>query len=204
MTHVTQKPVFENVFGADWHHLPPVMKKHYANRAYTNESFVAQGHLEIVASPLGKMLFPLFRLFGILVPRTGKNVVTTVTFSTTSDSDAFRFERSMVFEDGDTYRFCSKMKPLGGNDMIEIMRCQLGWRMAYTWDGSKVALRHRGYAFNCFGLLIPLPITFLLGQGYAEEVPIDADRFSMMTEIRHPWWGRIYSYRGTFRMTGAA
>jgi hypothetical protein len=40
-----------------------------------------------------------------------------------------------------------------------------------------------------------------MGGGYAEEIPISDDEFSMMTEIRHPWWGRIIGYHGTFRVT---
>lgn len=156
--------------------------------------------MTIAASRFGKMLFPLFKTLGMLVPRTGENVETTVRFITSQDSNAFQFDRTMTFADGDSYHFHSKMQPVGGNELVEIMRCQLGWRMAYAWNGTKVLLLHRGYALNFFGMLVPLPITFLLGSGYAEETPIDDDRFSMMTEIRHPLWGQIYSYRGTFTM----
>ncbi len=193
-------PVFAPIFGKDWDTLPAVMRKHYANRPYTDDLAVAKGTLTITASRLGRALFPLFRLLGMLVAREGKNVSTTVRFITTHDSNAFHFDRQMTFDDGQGYRFHSLMRPEGGNAVTEVMRCQLGWRMRYVWNGSKVLLLHRGYALNLFGWLVPLPLTFIIGRGYAEETPIDDDSFSMMTEIRHPLWGQIYSYRGTFTM----
>lgn len=204
MNLVVAKPVFENIFADDWQHLPSVMKLHYANRAYTNDISIAKGTLTITASRLGQALFPLFKILGMLVPRTGKNIETTVHFITTQDSTAFQFDRSMTFPDGDSYRFHSKMHPLGSNELVEVMRCRLGWRMAYVWNGQKILLLHKGYALHLFGRLIPLPITFLLGSSYAEETPIDDRSFSMMTEIRHPWWGQLYSYHGVFRMEASA
>ena len=72
--------------------------------------------------------------------------------------------------------------------------------MAYSWSGSKVILAHRGYVLRLFGFFIPVPLTILLGAGYAEEIPLNDDEFSMMTEIRHPWWGRVFGYGGRFRI----
>jgi hypothetical protein len=43
-----------------------------------------------------------------------------------------------------------------------------------------------------------------MGQGYAEEVPLDENTFSMMTEIRHFLWGKVYGYSGVFTVTQEA
>lgn len=197
-------PIFEGIFGSAWNDLPPVMKKHYTNRAYHDDEVVVEGSLTIEASRIGRLFFPLFRLMKTLIPREGTTVRSIVRFITTKDSDAFQFDRSMVFPDGSSYRFHSRMKPLGGNELVEIMRCGLGWHMAYGWNGEKVTLEHRGYKFNLFGFLIPLPLTLLLGAGYAEEIPLNDNEFSMMTEIRHPLWGKVYGYGGTFRVVKEA
>lgn len=194
------EPVFKSIFGVAWDKLPPVMKKHYANRACHDDVTVAEGRLTIEASRIGRLFFPMFRLMKTLIPREGTDVRTTVRFVTTMDSNAFQFDRSMFFPDGTSYRFHSRMKPVGRNELVEIMSCGLGWHMAYGWDGKKVTLEHRGYKFSLFGFLVPLPLTPLLGAGYAEEIPLNDNEFSMMTEIRHPLWGRIYGYKGTFRM----
>lgn len=193
-------PVFKSVFGASWDKLPPVMQKHYANRAYHDDITIAQGSLDIEASRIGRLFFPLFRLMKTLIPCEGKAIPTTVRFITARNSDSFQLDRRMVFPDGSSYHFHSRMKPLGGNELIEIMSCGLGWHMAYAWTDGKVTLQHRGYKFSLLGFLIPLPLTLLLGTGYAEEVPLNDNEFAMMTEIRHPLWGKIYGYSGTFRI----
>jgi hypothetical protein len=86
------------------------------------------------------------------------------------------------------------MVPVSRNELVEMMGLGLGWRMAYSWNGSKVVLAHKGYVWRLFGFLIPLPLTFLLGAGYGEETAINDDEFSIMTEIRHPLWGRVFGY----------
>jgi len=88
-----------------------------------------------------------------------------------------------------------------GNEVIEIMRFGIGWRMNYLWQDGKVILKHKGYTMKLFGRYIPLPLTTILGEGYAEEVAVDDETFSMFVEIRHPWWGKIYEYKGQFRIT---
>lgn len=193
-------PIFKTIFGSSWDSLPPVMKKHYANHPYRNEGVVAEGTLKVEASAIGLLFFPLFKLMKTLIPREGENVKTTVQFVTTENSDEFQFDRRMQFPDGVSYKFHSCMKPVGGSELVEIMACGLGWRMAYEWTGEKVVLRHRGYALNLFGFLLPLPISLIIGNGYAEEVPVNDHEFSMMTEIRHPLWGKIYGYSGNFRI----
>ena len=53
---------------------------------------------------------------------------------------------------------------------------------------------------NIFGYFIPLPLTFLIGKGYAEEIATDNKTFDMITHITHPWWGKIYEYKGRFKV----
>jgi len=193
-------PVFKSIFGKDWDSLPQVMKRHYANRPYTDETGIVEGVMKIESSPLGRLMTPFFRLAGTLVPYEGENIKATVMFTTTAHSDAFHFDRTFHFPRGD-YRFHSRMTPVGGNELVEYMRFGIGWRMAYAWTGDKVILSHRGYVWNIFGILLPLPLGLLMGKGYAEETPLDVDTFSMRMEIRHPLWGKIYGYSGLFKIT---
>jgi hypothetical protein len=194
-------PVFKAVFGNDWDRLPTVMHRHYANRAFHDDVVTVAGHLDVVSSPLGRFLKPFFLLARTLVPYEGRNTPCAVTFSTNSRSGAFFFDRAFSFPGQKPYHFRSVMIPLGGNEVIERMGLGLCWRMHYAWDGEKVILGHKGYAWSIFGFLIPLPLGILIGKGYAEEIPLSDDEFSMMTEIRHPLWGRIFGYSGTFCIT---
>ena len=62
-------------------------------------------------------------------------------------------------------------------------------------------MKHKGYYYNPFGrVMIPIPGTLLLGQGYGEEIPVDEGSFDMLVEMRHPVWGKFYSYSGRFRV----
>ena len=194
------KPIFQTIFGSGWDSLPPVMKKHYANRPYQNDKVTVEGVMKVESSRLGKLLTPFFQLAGTLVPYEGDNVPATVVFVSTPNSDVFQFDRIFRFPGRKPYRFHSRMKPVGGNELVEFMRFGLGWHMAYAWNGEKVILTHRGYVLNLFGLLLPLPLGLLMGKGYAEEIPLNDNEFSMMMEIQHPLWGKVYGYSGRFRV----
>ena len=197
-------PIFKTVFGNAWNSLPPVMKKHYANHPYRDEMVTVEGVMKVESSVLGKLMTPFFRLAGTLVPYEGDNVKAAVNFISTPDSDVFQFDRTFYFPGRAPYRFHSRMKPVGGNELVEFMRFGLGWHMAFTWTGQKVVLTHKGYVLNLFGFLLPLPLGLLMGKGYAEETPINDNEFSMLMEIRHPLWGKVYGYSGNFRVTKEA
>lgn len=194
------QPIFQSIFGADWERLPPVMKKHYANHAYRDERVMTEGIMKVESSTLGRLMTPFFKLAGTLAPYEGENVPATVVFISTADSNVFQFDRTFNFPGKKPYRFHSRMKPVGGNEMVEFMRFGLGWHMAFTWTGEKVVLTHKGYVMNVFGLLLPLPLGLLMGKGSADETPINDNEFSMTMEIRHPLWGKVYGYSGRFRM----
>ena len=194
-------PVFKSVFSSDWDKLPCIMKRHYANRAYHDDVVTVKGCLKVEFSAIGRLLKPVFWLARTLVPHEGENIPCTVHFTTDAQSNAFRFNRIFHFPGQNPYHFRSAMIPVRGNEIIEKMSFGLCWRMLYSWNGEKVILSHKGYALHLCGVLIPLPLTILIGKGYAEELPLNDDEFSMMTEIRHPIWGKIYGYNGTFRIT---
>ena len=84
------------------------------------------------------------------------------------------------------------------------MRFGFVWRMHHYWNGTKIVLRHRGYGLSIFGFILPLPLTWLFGAGYAEETAVDDDTFNMMTHVTHPIWGKIYEYKGQFKMRNSS
>jgi predicted DCC family thiol-disulfide oxidoreductase YuxK len=194
-------PLFKSVFGDDWDKLPVVMRRHYANRAYQNDLVTVTGSLNVQSSFLGRLLKPAFRWAKALVPHEGTHIPVTVDFITDVQSNAFRFERTFFFPGRTPYVFRSSMIPIGRNEMVEMMGRGFGWRLAYRWNGQKVILAHKGYVIRLFGIFIPMPLTLLMGAGYAEETAISEDTFSMWTEIRHPLWGKVFGYDGTFIIT---
>lgn len=194
-------PLFASIFGAQWQNLPPVMRKHYANRAGHDDETVAEGAMIIKSSVLGRLLSPLFRLSGTLVPYEGEGIPATVQFFTTSKNNSFTLRRTFRFPGKKLYVFCSSMQPQGGAEIIEFTRLGFGWHMRYDWDGEKVTLTHKRYVMRLAGKILPVPLAWLVGTTYAEETPVDDDTFSMKMEMHHKLFGHIFSYRGVFTMT---
>lgn len=196
----TNKPIFQNVFGASWDDLPRVMKRHYANRPYSHDTGMVEGVMDVESSTLGRLMAPFFKLTGTLVPYEGRDVPATVAFSSSPDDNGFQFNRTFYFPNQKPYEFRSVMVHVGGNEMAEVMRFGLYWRSAFLWTGQKVVLEHRGFGIRMFGTFIALPLALFMGKGYADETPIDDDNFSMSMKIVHPIWGMVFGYSGTFKM----
>lgn len=193
-------PIFKPIFGEDWDKLPLVMKRHYANRPYSNDKAVVEGIMDVVSSPLGRLLKPFFKLSGTLVPYEGSNVPVTVTFASSLSHAGFHFNRVFFFPDKKPYQFKSVMYHVLGNEIIEVMRFGLCWRAAYIWTGQKIILEHRGYALRFLGHIVPVPLGLFIGKGNGDETPIDDNSFSMSVAITHPLWGKVFGYNGIFKM----
>lgn len=194
------EPIFKSIFGDAWNELPLVMKRHYSNRPYTQDLTTVNGVLDVICKPPLLYMSPLMKLLGQIPTFNETNVPVTVHFQSDLNSKSFYFNRIFHFANAKPYRFKSRMLQIKDDEVIEIMRFGLGWKLQYAWDGKKVILSHRGYALNLFGHLIPLPLTLLMGAGYAEERPVDDNTFDMETHITHPWWGKMYEYKGRFEV----
>ena len=195
-----QAPIFRNIFGADWDRLSPVFRQHYANRPFSRDEVVVEGMMDVELSWLARLLSPLLRLSGALVPIAGRNIPVTVTFRSEPGKGAFILDREFRFPGRKPYHFRSAMLPAGGSEVIEWMPIGLGWRAAFSSADGQVRLDHRGYALRCFGRAIPIPLEWLFGRGEAWERAIDDTRFAMAMTIRHPLFGMLYGYSGTFRI----
>ncbi len=195
------EPTFKSVFGESWDNLPPVMHKHYANRPFSDDVVVVEGKMDIEFNWLAKLLSPLLRMFGTLVPYHGNDIPVTVSFLSEPDSHAYCLSRVFNFPGKKPFHFNSKMVQIEGDDIVEFMKFGIGWRHRLYYNGEKVVLEHRGYVWKLFGKIIPTPVGLFLGKGYAEEIPLTDNSFRMKMNITHPWWGKVYEYRGEFEVT---
>jgi hypothetical protein len=143
---------------------------------------------------------PIMKWLGQIPAFNESNVPVQVEFQSEENSKRFQFNRSFHFSKNGFYHFQSRMFQIQHDEVAELMHFNLVWKLRYSWNGSKVILSHQGYALLLFGKLIPLPLTLLLGEGYAEEWAIDDNTFAMQTHITHPWWGKIYEYKGHFEV----
>ena len=198
-------PIFADVFADQWDNLPPVMKAHYANRPFSHDRVTVEGRLDVHIHPLMKPFAPLMAALGLLAPWAGEDVPCTVQFLSQADGNAFIFNRQFRFPGRKSYPFRSELVAKGPHDVVEYMRCGIGWRCGYSFDGGRVVLAHKGYVVRLFGRDVPLPgAGLIVGRGEAfEEATSDAS-FSMFMALNHPLFGRLYSYGGTFTVTETA
>jgi Domain of unknown function (DUF4166) len=198
------QPIFQAIFGEAWEKLPRVLRRHYANRPCSADRVIVQGHLDVMFRGPIRLLRPLFQSLHLIPLINETQVPVTVVYESHLDSRDFSLNRTFHFANRTPYRFYSRMRQLAGDEVVELMRFGIGWRMRYLWQDGKVILQHKGYLLNLFGCFIPLPLTALLGTVHAEEIAVDDSTFDMCVEIRHPWWGRIYGYSGRFTISEEA
>lgn len=194
------RPIFQEIFGAQWDKLPVVLQKHYANRGFSNDVTTVEGHLDVRYNWLMKLLAPMLRALGLLVPFAQRNIATTVRFSSEMSSNVFCFDRECRVEGRKPFHFRSRLVPQGGNEVIEFMRFGIGWRCAFSFENDEVTLSHRGYVWRLFGINIPVPIGLVLGVGSAREQALSDTSFRMCMTITHPLWGQVYEYTGDFEL----
>lgn len=180
----------------------PALQKRYSNRPYSSDIIQSKGTLDIYLSWLFKILSPLFRLTGTLCPYQGSNVPVEVQFISHPQSETISIHRTFHFANRKPYLFNSQLKLTKNNYIIEFMRFNIGWkfRLEYDKTNKKVTMNHHGYVISLFGILIPLPIAFIVGHGYAEEVALTDDSFKMLMKISHPIFGVLFQYSGTFKI----
>lgn len=195
------EPTFKPIFSDKWNMLPKVIKKHYANRPYSNDVVTVKGKMNFIIARWARYIMPLFKWLKIIVPYAGENVDVTVHFRSEVDSDVYQFDRWIYFPGRKPYNFLSKMHHTKGKEIVEKFACGICWCMNYDFDGEKVLLLHKGYALKLFGKVIPFPISAIVGKGYAEEIAIDDNSFRMRMTITHPLFGVYYEYNGLFTVT---
>ncbi len=197
-----KEPIFKNIFGFSWSSLPPVIQKHYANRPYSDDLVTVEGTLDVFCTGPIKALHWLFVLMGSIPPFNEKNVPVTVTFRSDRTTRRFHFQRVFHFKGRKPYNFRSHMIQVKDNEVMEITGPGMGWRAFYSWENGKVVMKHNGYALKIMDFYIPLPLHLLIGEGYAEEIPVDDKTFDMCMHLTHPKLGKIYEYKGRFEVTG--
>ncbi len=194
------QPIFKSIFGSSWDKLPCVMKKHYANRPYSIDIVTVEGILDIKFNWFGRLCTPLFKLFGTLIPYQGRGIKTIVHYKSSQYDNTLLFDRISYLPNKKPFYFRSKMVPIKDKKIIEFMGLGLGWCMNYEYEDNLVKLKHLGYVVRVLGINIPVPLSFFIGKGYAQEKAISDNSFDMFVTITHPLWGKIYEYKGKFNI----
>jgi hypothetical protein len=195
-----RQPIVKRALGADWERVPEILRRNFDLTPGRDAEVRLKGVMhEIRYSVAGRLWAWPGQLFGALVPYQGTNVGIRIDIRTHgSDSRFMYWQRAHFFPQSPEFFFTSRMEYLEGNEFIERVRLGLGMRMKASLDNEVLKFEAVCYQWDFFGFTIRFPNWLLLGTGIITERQVSADHFEMRFEINHPWWGRTFTYNGTF------
>lgn len=192
--------IFAPIFGSQWEELPNVFKRRYGHCSFSDDKIVVRGVLDIECRGVFNVMRPFYRILGSVPAVSERDVDVQVTFTSSQTSEMFHFDRIFDFKQRRPYAFSSRFICLDNLDVMEVMRFGITWRSRFSYENNTVKMYHKGYALHLFGRYVPLPITWLMGAGYGEEIMVDDETFDMLVKITHPLFGEVYSYTGQFKI----
>ncbi|WP_027834513.1 DUF4166 domain-containing protein [Maritalea myrionectae] len=195
-----RKPFFKDIFGKNWDSLPTVFRVHYANCPWHDDIVRVSGIMSVWQSPLIRPLEFLFRWTKTLIPVSADQLVARVSFRTKSDRPYFWYDRTILLNDSTEMKFSSYVETVEGNQVIEWTGLGVGWHSSYSFENGRIHLQHLGYRLRIGRVDLPLPVSWLIGKPAAWEEAVSETSFRMEMVIRHPIFGRIYSYSGQFEI----
>ena len=196
-----QEPLIQKIFGEQTKLVPKILRERYSNRPYSKDYLLLKGEMNITISKTFRLLSPLFRLTGALVPYAAKKITTTVEFVSDEKSEKTLMHRTFYYPDKSPYHFTSKVIHVKDNIVIELMRLRFASKLIYTLDKNKITMNYGGYVLCVGKRLIPIPLGFLIGKIYAYEEAVSDDQFIMLVTLTHPLLGRIFQYDGYFKIS---
>lgn len=198
--HTTGLPTFAAALGQYWDQLPNLFKRRYGSTAYLNQCILLTGSLDITVSPFFKCMSPALRLVGALIPYPGTDVPVDINIISKSNTDIIFMNRCFRYPNRKPRHFNSKFAVTKKGDVIEFMRFGLGVRMRYQASKNCITLLHKGYVWRIFGLNLRVPLSLVLGKVSAKEVLQTNNSFNMFVRIEHSLFGKIFEYKGLFKL----
>lgn len=202
LEQVGNQSVIGRALGDDWVRLDPVLRRHYGIVPGSDQQRLMLGIMSHVDHSLIAKLFLLpGRLFGALIAYRGTDIPATVrNWTTEADKQAMFWHRRFRFPHGREAIFASRMVYAGGDEIVEYVRFGLGIRMQLSVDAGALVYRSRGYQWDLGKLKLRFPDWLLLGAGEIREAGLSDAGFEMAFEMRHPLFGRSFSYAGRFEL----
>lgn len=188
--------MFRTILSDQWTTLSPTVQQHYGIK--DGEKIKMQGELAVKHGKFIKILMPLIRITGALVPVEGDKFFVTV--ENKRMGDTFYWHRQ--FQKGNkVYDFNSKMQQFD-NDIIEFVGLGIGIRMGLKVSAGRLIYEDKGYVFKFGTKLIPIPLGMLIGKSIIEEFTINdnSNDIDMRFVVNHPWFGFAFSYMGFFNI----
>jgi hypothetical protein len=188
---MSKKSLMQQALGKQWDELPPSLQAHYKNREN-----IDIGKLDIEYPRFMQPYLSFLRLLGALVNQRGKKLPTTV--EKWMDNDIQQWKRSIQFPDGKTIFFKSHWDYIGANELIEYVNGFIGLRMRVEVKEQQLHYHGVSYVIKLGHFLLPIPEWVILGHTTIVETALNENEFAMDFRLRHPLFGQLFRYTGTF------
>ena len=144
--------MFKTLLADQWDLLSPAVQQHYGIK--DDEEMSMEGELAVKHGRFIKLLMPLIRLTGALVPVEGEQL--NVTVENKRIGNTFYWHRRFK-KDNKVYEFKSKMQQFN-NDIVEFVGLGIGIRMRLKVIDGGLVYEDKGYVFKLGSILIPIPL----------------------------------------------
>lgn len=183
--------IMQQTLKEQWAELPESLKAHYQGEDNTDVGKLSIEYPKAMQLPLN-----LLRIIGVLINNPGNEIPTTVEKSMRRDKQYWR--RQINFPNGRKVIFKSVWQHHAGNELIEFVNRFVGLRMAVRVEDEILYYEGKGFELRLGKLRLSIPEWMLLGHTSIQERAIDSQHFEMDFRLRHPLFGQIYRYSGTF------
>lgn len=187
--------IMRQALGDQWQELPGALQAHYQDE--DNRDI---GSLDIEYPTWMQLFLNFLHVIGALLNRRGENIPTIVTKS--MEGDKQRWHRTITFDDGKKVYFKSHWQYIGQNKLVEYVNSIFGLCMSVEVKDKKLHYHGEYFVLKIGKLRIPIPEWLMLGHTTIIEHSTDDKHFTMDFKLRHPVFGQIYRYTGTFTTVG--
>lgn len=195
------KALIEQALGeAAWNRLAPLVRDHYRLDPATGESLTLTGVMdEIFHAPLIKPLLAVAGYFDALVSRRGRDVPVEVrNWTDPARPRTLFWHRTFRFPGGDPCVFRSRMVLAGPGEIVELLRFGVGIRMRVEEREGDLVYTALEHCWEIGPWRLGIPNWALLGDALIVESAVSDQALGLRFDIRHPWFGRTFGYRGRF------
>jgi hypothetical protein len=194
-------PLMQKVLGDNWHHLPPVIRRHYQLQDDHLTAIMVTGTMYV---NYPKFVWPMLfitRLMGGLIDMKGNNMSACVEKWIKADKpDTLFWKRTIHADNGKSTVFSSRMEYQQGNELIEFVGFGFGLYLKLTVENDMLVYRSNGHLWQIGNIKIPIPDVLFLGHATIIETALSDHSFDLDFKINHPLFGVTYSYGGVFNL----
>ena len=197
---MAQKSLIQMIFNEEYIHIPSILQKHYSLIPYTTDNVLLNGVINVSIARMFNLITPLFKIINGPPPYAQQNIPVTVNFSSKHNSNHLSLYRAFHYTDRRIHNFNTKIIYHKDNIVLECMRFNFVAKLVYSSQPNKIIIDYGGYFLKIGGLLIPLPLKWIIGKFSAYQEQIDDAKFIMLLKLEHRLFGQVYQFRGTFNI----